>query len=129
MARGSRFRSRNPVKLAASGWYIADTQVTTTAAKLNACVTAPVAGVATGYKIAYGYQASIDGSLEIATGLATVSTVLVTLCDEANVGSSSGYFAVAYKKGVLGSIEIAILIEGGTAYDASVEVNWIAIGT
>ncbi len=127
MARGTRLHTRNPLKLEAAGdLYIGGVSMTKTATELNSVVI----GVAGGSKIASGNSASIDGSLEIATGLTTVTNVVVGWGASIDVGGSAAYYAVGKLAATAGSIVIWVFKEDGTTPgDASVEVNWIAFGT
>lgn len=112
-----------------SSWY-----------QLGAGATNPVVGVGSGYKIARGV-ASITGTGDVVTGLATVVSVQVTAQDDLDGDSLSGVSAtIGNQSGApaAGSITIKTwkVTTGGAAGNptmiaasAAKNVNWFAIGT
>jgi hypothetical protein len=88
-----------------------------------------VAGVAAGYKVARGYQASVTGTATIATGLTTVVTVVASLDDDPKVALLSAYVVSATKSASAGSIVVKCWDSAGSAATAAAKVNWVAIGT
>lgn len=101
------------------------------AADLPAGAATAVAGIAAGYKLARGTQA-ITGTTTIATGLATLASVAVSLVGAVSSGlawvsysalASTGYFsALAYGITSSGSATPAASSVAGV-------VAWIAVGT
>lgn len=103
---------------------------------LAAAVTTPIAGVAASYKIARG-MASLTGTAEITSGLATVVSAVATLAQDASVdalfvsvsipaqtGGNAGKFTIkSWKPTATGDVTPGASTETGTA------VSWIAIGT
>jgi len=99
---------------------------------LAAAVAAPLAGVATGYKVARGNE-SFTGTSVVTSGLATVVSAVATLSQDVSAdclfvsvsiptqtGGNAGKFTV---KGWANATTPTASTETGTA------VSWIAIGT
>lgn len=97
----------------------------------------PVAGVASGYKIARG-EATLDGSnpTPIVTGLATVEACTATRKSATTPGDDPVAFTVDYGGGVTaGTVNLYAWKTDGTdptliaSTNNSAVVSWIAIGT
>lgn len=112
------------------------TAVTASAAALNAQGTAPLAGVAAGYKLARGTAAALDGSnpTPIATGLTTIVAAAVQLRGTAAPGDNTSVLTTDYT-GADGTLNVyAWKNTGGTdptlvASTGTETFDWIAIGT
>lgn len=79
-----------------------------------------------GRSTARGVQ-SVRGSATIATGLATVETVIVSL-DSVGTGAGDPFIATARPSGTAGSIDVAVKQDDGTAATVAVNVHWTAGG-
>jgi hypothetical protein len=104
------------------------TAVARTAAELNLITQ----GVAAGYKIARGIHTTVDEDDTVATGLATVVAVVVSLESDPVSGAAFVTGVVGNQAGApaAGSIQIKTFeldLTAGTTF--SKLVNWIAIGT
>jgi hypothetical protein len=117
-----------------NSWYIGGTQVTKTAAEINALAV----GVAAGYKIARGQHTTVDENDTVVTGLATVVAVVASLDDDPVAGCQLVTASIGNQSGApaAGSILLKTwkaTAAGDTALIAATtfgkKVNWIAIGT
>lgn len=96
-------------------------------AALAAATATPVAGVAAGYKLARG-EAAVTGSSDIATGLATVVAVTVSL-EAVGVGAGDAYLVTAKQHATPGTITVECWEDDGSAAENAGQVHWIAVGT
>lgn len=100
-------------------------------------LTAPVAGIASGYKIARGQHTTVAASDTVVTGLATVVSVVVQLDDDPVDGAMHVTGSLGDQAGTPAAGSILIKSWKSTDGDATLiagttftkKVNWIAVGT
>lgn len=110
--------------------------VSTIAVGTTAVPSTAVAGVASSYKVARGV-ASVTGSGDVVTGLATVVAVTVTLRDDAALTGNAVTATIGDQAGTpaAGSVTVSVWKPTGSgdctpiAATGAKSVNWIAVGT
>lgn len=113
-----------------------DQVVATVAASTTAVPANAVAGIGSGYKVARGV-ASVTGSGDVVTGLATVVAVTVTLRDDAALTGHLTTATIGDQAGTPAAGSVTVKVWKPTAdvdctpiaATAAKSVNWIAVGT
>lgn len=116
---------------------IGGTQVTATAAQLNALPPDGVQGVAANYALARGQHTTVAASDTVVTGLATVVAVVAQLDDDPVDGCMHVTSSIGDQAGAPAAGSILIKTWKSTDADATLiaattfakKINWIAIGT
>lgn len=116
---------------------IAGTQVTATAAQLNALPPDGVQGVAANYALARGQHTTVAASDTVVTGLATVVAVVAQLDDDPVDGCMHVTSSIGDQAGAPAAGSILIKTWKSADADATLiaattfakKINWIAIGT
>lgn len=116
---------------------IAGTQVTATAAQLNALPPDGVRGLAVNYALARGQHTTIAASDTVVTGLANVVAVVAQLDDDPVDGCMHVTSSIGDQAGAPAAGSIYLKTWKSTDADATLiaattfskKVNWIAIGT
>jgi len=109
----------------------AGTQVTATATELNqvgSIAGAALAATAAGKKVAYGVT-SVTGSTDMASGLATVESVVACLGQDPNTAAGGVCTATGDLSTTAGNIVLKCWDSAFAAATVAADVNWIAIGT
>jgi hypothetical protein len=116
---------------------IAGTQVTASAAQLNALPPDGVLGLAANYVLARGQHTTVAASDTVVTGLATVVAVVAQLDDDPVDGCMHVTASIGDQAGAPAAGSVLINTWKSTDADATLiaattfskKVNWIAIGT
>lgn len=98
---------------------------------------APLAGVASGYKVARGQHTTVAASDTVVTGLTTVVSVVASFDDDPVDGAQHASASIGDQAGTPAAGSVLIKTWKSTDADASLvaattfakKVNWIAIGT
>jgi hypothetical protein len=89
--------------------------------------TVQVDGLAVNGKSTARGVSSVRGSATIATGLATVESVVASL-ESIGVGAGDPFVVTARPSGTAGSVDVAVKQDDGSAATVAVNVHWSVSG-